>query len=248
MRKELLAVLAAGAFLAAAQGLCAQSTTAPKTPPTAPTPAQNAPAQIGSTQNGSGQNGSGESNPFPGSATSVPILPNTPGAFAEPSADAAAGARVHLPSSDLDPVASPDDDTTADSGSTSGFSDSSTGLDQLLQPPPDQGKPGKGSAAPVAPVETAAQDISVGNYYLSTRDWKGALSRFESALVLASDNPDVFWGLAECQRHLGQFAEARTNYIKVMEYDPDSKHSKDARKYLKQPELAHATQGAPAAR
>jgi tetratricopeptide (TPR) repeat protein len=229
MRREFWMTLALGAILMVALGVRAQTTSAPKTPPSAPKPAQNAPAQ---------------SNPFPEDTNSVPILPSKPGSIAEPSADAEEGASVRLPSSDLDPVASPDD-TTAASGS--GFSDSSTGLDQLLQPPPDQGKPGKNGTAPAPPPETAAQDISVGNYYLSTRDWRGALSRFESALVLAPDNPEVFWGLAECQRHLGQFAEARTNYIKVMEYDPDSRHSKDAKKYLKEPELVNAKPGAPAA-
>ncbi|MGB6975124.1 MAG: tetratricopeptide repeat protein [Terracidiphilus sp.] len=237
MRKELWIAFAAGVFLTVAQGLRAQSAPAPKTPPAEPKPAQSSPAQ----------NGSGESNPFPGETDAVPLLPHTPGAFGEPSADAEAGAHLHLSSTDLDPVTSPDDETTADSGSVSGFSDSSADLDQLLRPPPDQGKPGKGAAAPTASVETAKQDISVGSYYLSTHDWKGALSRFESALVLAPDNPDVYWGLAECQRNLGQYAEARANYIKVMEYDPDSKHSKDAKKYLKQPELANAKPGAPVA-
>jgi tetratricopeptide (TPR) repeat protein len=241
MRKEYWAALAAATILIVVQGLCAQSTSTPRTPPAAPKPVQNAPAQNGGTQSNSG-----ESNPFPTDTKSVPLLPSTPGSIAEPSADEAAGARVRLPSQDLDPVTSPDDMTTSSNGS--GFSDSSTGLDQLLQPPPGQGRPGKNGAAPAPPPETAEQDMSVGNYYLSTHDWKGALSRFESALVLAPDNPEVYWGLAECQRHLGQFAEARTNYIKVMEYDPDSRHSKDARKYLKEPELANAKAGAPVAR
>ncbi len=83
--------------------------------------------------------------------------------------------------------------------------------------------------------ETAAEDENVGNYYLDNKDWKGALSRFQSALVLDPDNPDVYWGLAECQRHLGDFADARANYLKVMEYDPGSRHAKDARKALRIP-------------
>ena len=68
--------------------------------------------------------------------------------------------------------------------------------------------------------ETAAEDENVGSYYLENKDWKGALSRFQSALVLDPDNPDVYWGLAESERHLGDFADARANYQKVMEYDP----------------------------
>lgn len=235
----------------AAQGLCAQSTGTPGTRPAAPKPAQTTPAQTGPAQNGPAkttpaQNAPRESNPFPEDTHSVPVLPSRPGSIAEPSADEAAGAHVRLPNADLDPVTGPDDAATA--ASDSGFSDSSSGLDQILQPPPDEGKHGKGSPEPSLPPETAKQDLSVGNYYLGTHDWRGALSRFESALVLAPDNPDVFWGLAECQRHLGQYAEARTNYLKVMEYDPDSRHGKDAKKYLQQPEIANAKAGAPGAR
>ena len=59
-------------------------------------------------------------------------------------------------------------------------------------------------------------------------------------MVLDPENPDVYWGLAEAERHLGQFAEAKANYLKVMEYDPDSRHSKDAKKILKEPEMTNA--------
>jgi len=59
-------------------------------------------------------------------------------------------------------------------------------------------------------------------------------------LVLDPENPDVYWGLAEAQRQLGDYPNAKANYMKVMEYDPDSKHGKEAKKFLKQPELANA--------
>ena len=39
---------------------------------------------------------------------------------------------------------------------------------------------------------------------------------------------------------MGDYANARANYEKVIEYDPDSKHAKDAKKALKEPELANA--------
>jgi predicted TPR repeat methyltransferase len=66
------------------------------------------------------------------------------------------------------------------------------------------------------------------------------LSRFQSALVLAPEDPEVYWGLAVSQQHMGDFAGARANYEKVLEYDPDSKHGKEAKKALKEPELANA--------
>ena len=178
-----------------------------------------------------------ESNPFPGDTNNVPVMPN-----AETAAPAAAPASVAppaLPSDETDPVRSPDDPMPGDAASSDSSSSNSPSLAKILQPPPDTGKKSKGKPEPDH-VETAKEDENVGNFYMSSHDWKGALSRFESALVLDPENPDVYWGLAECQRHLGQFAEAKANYEKVMEYDPDSRHAKDAKKLLKEPELAHA--------
>ena len=108
--------------------------------------------------------------------------------------------------------------------------------------PAEPEKPGKHKRRPKwrRSEESAKQDESVGAYYLDQKNWRAALSRFESALVLDPENPDVFWGLAEAQRQLGDYANAKANYMKVMEYDPDSKHSKDAKKYPKQPEIANA--------
>jgi tetratricopeptide (TPR) repeat protein len=75
---------------------------------------------------------------------------------------------------------------------------------------------------------------------MDNKNWKAALSRFQSAMVLAPEEPEVFWGLAESARHLGNFADARGYYLKVIEYDPGSKHAKEAEKVLKNPEIANA--------
>ncbi len=64
--------------------------------------------------------------------------------------------------------------------------------------------------------------------------------------MLAPEEPEVYWGLAESQRNLGQFAEARANYQKVLDYDPDGPHGKAARKALKEPEIANAKAAPPA--
>jgi len=151
----------------------------------------------------------------------------------------------------LDPVRSPDDPAPeAASGQTEDSSSSLTGLERLL-PKPDDDQPGK-KKKKILPVkeptheEAAAKDIQVGDYYLDRKNWKGALSRFESALVLDPENPDVYWGLAEAARHLGNFADARANYEKVAEYDPDSRHGKEARKALNEPEIAKGKNPVPA--
>jgi tetratricopeptide (TPR) repeat protein len=181
-------------------------------------------------------------NPFPEDTNNVPLMPgaNAPAAANGPSSAAPAA----VPSGDVDPVRSPDDaQPDADTGAD-GFSSSASGLDRVM-PPPDtdinaqRNKKGRG-AAPPEHQETAAEDEKVGNYYLDEKNWRAALSRFESALVLDPENPDVYWGMAEAQRHMGKFAEAKASYEKLVEYDPDSKHGKDAKKLLKDPQLANA--------
>ncbi len=187
-----------------------------------------------------------ESNPFPTDTVNVPVMPsaNSPGSFpADVGADNASN--IALPSDDADPVRSPDDPGIAEAtGQESGTSDSSAGLDQLQEMPSDTSRSHKkGEDAGIDtpfPHDGPKKNVDIGNYYLDTRNWQGALSRFESAMVEDPENPDVYWGLAEAQRHMGLFAQARANYAKVAEYDPDSRHGKDARKLLKEPEIANA--------
>ena len=189
-------------------------------------------------------------NAFPEDTSDVPVMPSklTPdiptGSFSDTD-----NAAASLPGDDLDPVRSPDQ---AGAGSDSvGEMESTSDLKSLdsLLPKPGEEQPGKGKKGDVlegAPKETAKEDISVGKYYMDQKNWRAALSRFQSALVLAPENPEVYWGLAESARHMGQFADARGYYQKVMEYDPDSKHSKDAQKALKEPEIANAKAAAAA--
>jgi tetratricopeptide (TPR) repeat protein len=154
--------------------------------------------------------------------------------------------RASLPGEDLDPVRSPDDPTPAAGGGQGQESSSLSDLDKLLPSPDDDAHPDKNSGKRKLNVkepthqEAASEDINVGGYYLDKKNWRAALSRFESAMVLDPENPDVYWGLAEADRHLGALAEARGYYQKVVDYDPDSKHGKDASKALKDPEIANA--------
>lgn len=185
------------------------------------------------------------SNPFPEDTNNIPVLPNSNSA-ATPAPTATAAPPPALPSDEADPVRSPDDPVPG-TPSSSEWSDSSSAVPMdRIQPPPDETNGKKHRRGddqlelPQAHKETAKEDESVGSLYLGERDWKGALSRYESALVLDPENPDVYWGLAEAERNLGQFAEAKGNYLKVMEYDPDSKHAKEARKRLNEPDLANA--------
>ena len=190
----------------------------------------------------------GGANPFPEDTSKVPVLPSKTtdvpaGTFSE-SDDTAAS----LPGDDLDPVRSPDESGTGSSSTREQESSSDVkAMDSLLPGPGDEDSSGKRRKKDAAiegqPKETPKEDITVGKYYLDNKNWKAALSRFQSALVLAPDEPEVYWGLAESERHLGNLAEAKANYQKVVEYDPDSRHGKDAKRALKEPELENAKAG-----
>ena len=185
------------------------------------------------------------SNPFPEDTTSVPVIPSrtapdtTQPGFSESAPDSES-VRVPLASGDSDPVRSPDDPSLVYSGNQDDSSSSSLkGIEDIL-PPPDSDQPGKKNKKEPTHQEAAAEDISVGGYYLDKKNWKAALSRFQSAMVLDPENPDVYWGLAEAEHHLGDLANARAHYEKLLDYDPDGPHGKPARKALKDLELAAA--------
>jgi Flp pilus assembly protein TadD len=242
MKAALSVALALGCLVATGPRLYTQTpgnNSGPGKGQTAPGPAnQPAPQQTPArTQQQTDQN------PFPEDTSDIPVIPanNSPAAVPGEGADSP---RIPMPASSADPVRSPEDAGAAAESQEKDSSSSQAGLRDLFPPAADDTQPGKHNRKSAQDVpehqETAAEDENVGNYYLDSKDWKGALSRFESALVLDPDNPDVYWGLAECERHLNQFADARANYQKVMEYDPGSHHAKDARKALDDPEIANA--------
>lgn len=190
-------------------------------------------------------------NPFPEDTSDVPVIPTHNSPAPAPS-DSDLSRRIPMSASSADPVRSPEDAQPPAESQEQNFSSSLTGVGDLLPPADDEEtEPSKhdrkGREAEPEHHETAAEDESVGAYYLDNKAWKAALSRFQSALVLDPDNPDVYWGLAEVERHLGQFAEARANYQKVMEYDPGSHHAKEAKKALEDPQIANAKPHASAA-
>jgi len=239
MKRGFLLALAVALCLMAAHPLRAQAA-----------PPQNTPQQPATTPAKPA-----DSNAFPEDTTNVPVMPSKgtpalpPGTYGGEDDDAG---RQHIaaPGDDADPVRSPDDAAPdADAVPAGDSSSSLSGLDKLLPPPGDDDQPPGKKKRPVVKEpehkETSSEDIQVGQYELDRRNWKAALSRFESALVLAPDEPEVYWGLAESARHLGNLAEARGYYQKVAEYDPDSKHGKEAIKALKDPEIANAKAAPP---
>jgi tetratricopeptide (TPR) repeat protein len=189
-------------------------------------------------------------NPFPEDTSTVPVMPSKAAPeLPEGTYNGAENAPLPLPGEDHDPVRSPDDpEPAAASGSEADSSSSLAGLDKLLPKPDDDQPSKKRKLAVKEPThqEASSKDIEVGNYYLQTKNWKAALSRFESAMVLDPENPEVYWGMAEAEHHLGDFANAKAHYLKLLDYDPDGPHGRQARKELKDPAVANAKDATPA--
>ena len=63
----------------------------------------------------------------------------------------------------------------------------------------------KGGVIGEEPKETAKEDISVGKYYLDQKNWKAALSRFQSALVLVAGRSGCLLGAGGERAAPGEF-------------------------------------------
>ena len=184
-------------------------------------------------------------NPFPEDTVTVPVMPNATTAAQPEANENIDTGRVALPGQDTDPARSPDDAVSSAPSAPGNESTSSIPDIDRIQPKDDESTKRKGKQKDVPEFkETAAGDIDVAKYYLERKDWKAALSRLQSAMILDPENPEVFWGMAESARHLGDFASAKSYYLRVVDFDPDSRHGKDARKALKDPEIANAQNSA----
>jgi hypothetical protein len=228
MKLSIHIAIAIGCGLIAVAEVRAQSTPTQQKPSPQQQPAQKPPA---------------ESNPFPDDTTSVPVVPTGAEPAHVPAAPATSGGAetTSLLRNDTDPAHSPDDPMPEVAGSD-GFSSSLAGTGEINIPDEERtDKHGRKQQEPASQPVTAKQDESVGEFELSRKNWKAALSRYLSAQVNDPENPDVYWGIAEAQRGLGNYAEAKANYQKVVDYDdPETKHSKQAKKLLKSPEIANA--------
>ena len=234
-RSFLIALVFAGCLMAAS-----------RLPAQAPGGGQSAPANAG--QKPAAVPPQTEANPFPTDTSNVPVLPSkrefTPRDDNYGGPENGSDARKFpLAGEDQDPVRSPDDAAPAsDSGTDQVWSSSISGLDRLLPRPEDDQPEKKKSLLARQPThtESAQKELDVGSYYMDRKNWRAALSRYESAMVLDPENPEVYWGLAESERHLGDFWDAKGYYQKVALYDPDSRHGKESMKALKEPEIANA--------
>ena len=80
----------------------------------------------------------------------------------------------------------------------------------------------------------ARKDVKVGNFYLQTRDYKGAYDRFLEATQVNPGSADAVYGLAVAAQHLNKRDVALQYYQLYLAALPDGPRAKDARKALKE--------------
>lgn len=175
-------------------------------------------------------------NPFPGEDPNAPIIPMVPNGRFGPGGDSRAPSRAAGSGADPDgdPVRSPDGQAHV---TDDRFSSSLDGLKPLPEGE-DTAQPGR-SAKVKTREQEVKEDVDVGGFYLSAKNWKAAQARFSSAFALDGENPEAVWGLAEAERRLELYREAEEHYRLFLSYDPDGPHSREARKALDQLEAAH---------
>ena len=79
----------------------------------------------------------------------------------------------------------------------------------------------------------AAKDDEVGDYYFKQGNYKGALARFQDALIYKDNDAVANFKTAECYEKLGQPDEAIPHYQAYLKILPEGPFSKQARKALK---------------
>lgn len=79
----------------------------------------------------------------------------------------------------------------------------------------------------------AAKDDEVGDFYFKQGNYKGALARFQDALVYKDNDAVANFKMAECYQKLGQPAEAIPHYQAYLKILPEGPLSREAKKALK---------------
>ncbi len=78
----------------------------------------------------------------------------------------------------------------------------------------------------------ADKDNEVGEYYLKLKDYKGALARFQDALLYKPNDAMANLRMAECYEKMNDPAQAAVHYREYLRILPNGPDSKKARKAL----------------
>jgi tetratricopeptide (TPR) repeat protein len=122
--------------------------------------------------------------------------------------------------------------TGKSSSSSSSSSSSHVDLDRLNAPEGSLARISNGQGGYIHDPAMAKHDDKVGNFYLQTGDYKGAYDRFKEATLVAPEDGNAVFGLAQAAQGLHRTQEAATNYTIYLDAFPNGKKTKDARKAL----------------
>ena len=78
----------------------------------------------------------------------------------------------------------------------------------------------------------AAKDDEVGDYYLKQGNYKGALARYQDALIYKDNDAVANFRMAQCYEKLHQPEEAIPHYKEYLRILPDGPFAKQAKKAL----------------
>jgi Tfp pilus assembly protein PilF len=84
------------------------------------------------------------------------------------------------------------------------------------------------------PSQRADEDLSVYEFYMNDKNFRGAYARAQDAVTNAADDPNAHFALAEVARKLGMLDTALTQYKKTLELDPIPKQKKASELAIKQ--------------
>jgi len=79
----------------------------------------------------------------------------------------------------------------------------------------------------------ALKDDEVGDFYFKQGNYKGALARYQDALIYKDNDAVANFKMAECYEKLGQSEEAIPHYQAYLKILPEGPFAKQARKALK---------------
>jgi hypothetical protein len=122
---------------------------------------------------------------------------------------------------------------TSESSSHAGYSSSHVDLKRFSPDASRESRISNGAGGYIHDPQMAANDDKVGDFYMQTGDFKGAYDRFKEATLVAPEDANAVFGLAQSARGLGLNKVAIANYTIYLGAVPEGKHAKDARKALK---------------
>lgn len=210
-----------------------------QTPPAHKSAAQENPFPADTSQRAAQQQSQPDNNP--------PSAPDTPDAAQQPQSgqkpgDAAKENPFPEDVSKSAAAAAAKDNDSSSSGSGASSSSSNPGGDNNPDAdlPPDTGrhrlkKPSDKDiqSGSLAGEGRAQEDVRIGRFYLSSRNYKGAYGRFSDAVRMDPANVDAIYGLASAADGLHNKDEALTNYKLYLQIAPDGDKAKSAQKAIR---------------